>query len=279
MSEIAPTDAAVPATTMRNPPGAISAKVRGEFLTELPQDLYIPPDALEVFFETFEGPLDLLLYLIRKANIDILDIPMARLTEQYMEYVEAMRTRNLELAAEYLVMAAMLMEIKSRMLLPHPSGPGEEERDPRAELVQRLIEYEKMKLAGQKLDALPQLGRDFLPVQVWIEQALARQLPQVNVVDLQEAWRTLLIRAKMTQHHRVSREELSVREYMSLILRRLRGGGFVEFGELFEVTRGVPVLIVNFLAVLELVRENLLEVTQSEPYAPIYVKLAHAQSE
>jgi len=157
-------------------PGALVAKVRGEPFTELPQDLYIPPDALEVFFETFEGPLDLLLYLIRKANLDILDIPMARLTEQYMEYVEVMRTKNLELAAEYLVMAAMLMEIKSRMLLPRPTMPGGEGEDPRAELVRRLLEYEKMKLAGQRLDALPQLGRDFFPVEVWIEQALAQRL-------------------------------------------------------------------------------------------------------
>ncbi len=255
------------------------ARVRGEPLTELPHDLYIPPDALEVYFEAFEGPLDLLLYLIRRANIDILDIPMAKLTEQYMVYVEVMRTKNLELAAEYLVMAAMLMEIKSRMLLPKPAEPAAEEDDPRAELVRRLLEYEKMKLAGQKLDALPQLGRDVLPVEVWIEQTLAERLPEVNVVDLQEAWRALLVRAKMTQHHRVSREELSVREHMSLILRKLRGRGFAEFGELFEPARGVAVLIVNFLAVLELTREGLLEVTQSEPFAPIYVKFAHAQSE
>jgi segregation and condensation protein A len=260
-------------------PGALVAKVRGEPLTELPLDLYIPPDALEVYFEAFEGPLDLLLYLIRRANIDVLDIPMARLTEQYMEYVEVMRTKNLELAAEYLVMAAMLMEIKSRMLLPRPAMPSEEDEDPRAELVRRLLEYEKMKLAGQKLDALPQLGRDFLPVEVWIEQTLAQRLPEVNVVDLQEAWRTLLVRAKMTQHHHVTREELSVREHMSLILRRLRGRGFAEFGELFEPARGVAVLIVNFLAVLELTREGLLEVTQAGSFAPIYVKLAYAQSE
>jgi segregation and condensation protein A len=258
---------------------ALNAKVHGEPYTELPADLYIPPDALEVFFETFEGPLDLLLYLIRKANIDILDIPMARLTEQYMEYVEVMRAKNLELAAEYLVMAAILIEIKSRMLLPRPVMPGEEDADPRADLVRRLLEYERMKLAGQKLNDLPQIGRDFLPVEVWIEQTLAQRLPQVNVVDLQEAWRTLLVRAKMTQHHRIAREELSVREHMSLILRRLRSGGFAEFGELFDPARGVPVLIVNFLAVLELVRENLLEVTQSESFAPIYVKLSHAQSE
>lgn len=279
MSETVEAGVALPSAPGAVPAAALLAKVRGKPFTELPQDLYIPPDALEVFFETFEGPLDLLLYLIRKANIDILDIPMARLTEQYMEYVEVMRTKNLELAAEYLVMAAMLMEIKSRLLLPRPAAPGEDERDPRAELVRRLVEYEKMKLAGQKLEAMPQLGRDFLPVEVWIEQTLAQRLPRVDIVDLQEAWRALLLRARMTQHHRVSREELSVREHMSLILRRLRGGGFAEFGELFETDRGVPVLIVSFLAVLELVRENLLEVTQSEPYAPIYVKLAHAQSE
>jgi segregation and condensation protein A len=278
------TSTPLPAAPAADPSGALLAgvasalvaKVRGEPFTELPQDLYIPPDALEVFLDTFEGPLDLLLYLIRKANIDILDIPMARLTEQYMAYVEVMRTKNLELAAEYLVMAAMLMEIKSRMLLPRPVVPSEEE-DPRAELVRRLIEYERMKRAAQQLDELPQLGRDLFAVEVLIEQTLAHRLPQATVADLQEAWRGLLVRAKMTQHHRVTREELSVREHMSLILRRLRAGGFSEFGELFDPTRGVPVLIVNFLAVLELVRESLLEVTQSEPFAPIYVKLSHAQ--
>jgi segregation and condensation protein A len=264
-------------------PEARVARVRGQPFGELPQDLYIPPDALEVFFDTFEGPLDLLLYLIRKANIDILDIPMARLTEQYMEYVEVMRTKNLELAAEYLVMAAMLMEIKSRMLLPRPAALSDDEDDPRAELVRRLLEYERIKSAAQKLDDLPHEGRDFAAVEVWVEQALAERLPEVHVVDLQDAWRALLVRAKMTQHHRVTREELSVREHMSLILRRLAGGAFVEFGELFETKLGLAVLIVNFLAVLELVRESLIEVTQSEPYAPIYVKIAggmvHAQSE
>ena len=246
-----------------------------------PISFQVQPDSepYGVRLDVFEGPLDLLLYLIRRENIDVLDIPMARLTEQYMEYVEVMRTRNLELAAEYLVMAAMLMEIKSRMLLPRAAMPAEEAQDPRAELVRRLLEYEKMKLAGQKLDSLPQLGRDFLQVEVWIEQTLAQRLPEVNVVDLQEAWRALLVRAKMTQHHRVSREELSVREHMSLIVRRLRGRGFAEFSELFEPARGVAVLIVNFLAVLELAREGLLEVTQAESFAPIYVKLAHAQSE
>jgi segregation and condensation protein A len=162
------------------------------------------------------------------------------------------------------------------MLLPRPPSASAEEEDPRAELVRRLLEYEKMKLAAQKLDSLPQLGRDFLAVEVWIEAALAGRLPEVNVIDLQEAWRALLTRAKMMEHHRVSREELSVREHMSLILRRLQGGGFAEFIELFDPSRGVAVLVVNFIAVLELVRESLIEVTQSESFAPIYVKLAHA---
>lgn len=263
---------------MPAPLAAPIARVRGQPLTELPHDLYIPPDALEVFLETFEGPLDLLLYLIRKENLDILDIPMARLTAQYIEYVEVMRRKNLELAAEYLVMAAMLMEIKSRMLLPRPRAVEEGEVDPRAELVRRLLEYERMKLASQKLDALPQLGRDFFPVDVWMDQALAARLPQVNSADLEAAWRGLLARARVMQHHKVTREELSVREHMSAILRRLSGAGFVEFGELFETRKGVAVLIVSFLAVLELVRESLIEVTQAEPFAPIYVKIADAES-
>jgi segregation and condensation protein A len=260
-------------------PDARVATVRGEAMLEMPRDLYIPPDALEVFFDTFEGPLDLLLYLIRKANIDILDIPMARLTEQYLEYVELMRRRNLELAAEYLLMAALLMEIKSRMLLPRPRAQREEEEDPRAELVRRLMEYENMKLAAHKLDALPVLGRDFLTVEVWIEQAAVQRLPQVRTEDLIAAWQSLLMHARMTRHHKVTREELSVREFMSVILRRLQSGQFAEFTSLFEVSKGVAVVVVSFLAVLELVRESLIEVTQSEPYAPIYVKLAHAQSE
>ena len=259
------------------PAGAHVARVRGEAFLEMPLDLYIPPDALEVFLDTFEGPLDLLLYLIRKANIDILDIPMARLTQQYLEYVELMRRRNLELAAEYLLMAALLMEIKSRMLLPRPPAMREDEEDPRAELVRRLMEYETIKLAAHKLDALPVLGRDFLTVEVWIEQVAGQRLPEVRTDDLIAAWQSLLMRARMTQHHKVTREELSVREFMSSILRRLQGGQFSDFTSLFEVDRGVAVVVVSFLAVLELVRESLIEVTQSEPYAPIYVKLAHAQ--
>jgi segregation and condensation protein A len=256
------------------------ARVRGEPWLEIPPDLYIPPDALEVFLETFEGPLDLLLYLIRKANIDILDIPMARVTEQYLTYVEAMRRKNLELAAEYLLMAAMLMEIKSRLLLPRPRQVDAEEEDPRAELVRRLLEYERMKRAGQRLDALPQRGRDFAAIEVWIERTVLERLPEVNIGDLENAWRQLLSLARVRQHHKVTRDELSVREHMTGMLRKLADGGFREFGELFEPWRGVAVLIVSFLALLELARETLVDVTQAAPYAPIYVKLArHAEPE
>ncbi len=250
------------------------ARVRGELLHELPADLYIPPDALEVFLDTFQGPLDLLLYLIRKANIDVLDIPMARLTAQYLEYVEAMRAKNLELAAEYLVMAAMLMEIKSRLLLPRPKAAEDGELDPRAELVRRLLEYEQMKAAAFKLDRLPQRDRDFLSVEVWIEQTLVERLPQVCVADIENAWRSLLARARLQRHHKVTRDELSVREHMTMLLRVLAGGAFREFGELFDPLRGAAVLVVTFLALLELAREGLLDVTQAEPYAPIYVRLA-----
>jgi segregation and condensation protein A len=254
------------------------ARIYGEPLVEIPTDLYIPPDALEILLDAFQGPLDLLLYLIRKQNLDILDIPMAPLTRQYLEYVEIMRSKNLELAAEYLVMAAMLMEIKSRLLLPRPPAVEALEEDPRAELVRRLLEYERIKLAAQKLDQLPQVGRDVIAVSVWVERTIAERLPQVQPQDLAEAWRALLHRARLSAHHRVSREELSVREHMSGILRRLRERRVLEFGELFDPARGVAVLVVTLLAVLELARESLLELTQSESFAPIYVKLAHAES-
>ena len=249
------------------------AKIYGEPVIEIPVDLYIPPDALEIVLEAFEGPLDLLLYLIRKENLNILDIPMAPLTRQYLEYVEIMRSKNLELAAEYLVMAAMLMEIKSRLLLPRPPSAAPEEEDPRAELVRRLLEYEQMKKAAQELDELPQAGRDVIAISVWIERTIAERLPQVNPQDLAEAWRTLLHRARMSRHHHISREELSVREHMSGILRALRERRVLEFSELFDAQRGVPVLVVTFLALLELARELLVEITQSENFAPIYVKL------
>jgi segregation and condensation protein A len=251
-------------------------RIYGEPLIELPTDLYIPPDALEILLEAFQGPLDLLLYLIRRQNLDILDIPMAPLTRQYLEYVEMMRSKNLELAADYLVMAAMLIEIKSRMLLPRPPVVDEEE-DPRAELVRRLLEYEQMKKAAQQLDALPQVGRDVLAIAVLVERTALERLPEVHPRDLAEAWRALLVRARMSKHHRVSREELSVREHMSQILRRLKESRVLEFTELFEPSRGIAVLVVTFLALLELAREMLVELTQSEGFAPIYVRIAYVE--
>ncbi|WP_164964097.1 ScpA family protein [Rubrivivax sp. JA1026] len=252
------------------------ARLYGEPLFRLPQDLYIPPDALEVFLEAFEGPLDLLLYLIRKQNFNILDIPLADVTRQYLDYVEQLRRRNLELASEYLLMAAMLIEIKSRMLLPpKKNADGSEPEDPRAELVRRLIEYEQIKLAAARLDALPVMGRDFLRAQVYVEQALAPRFPDVEPDDLRAAWADILKRARLHQHHTISREQLSVREFMTIVLRRLQGKRFVEFQELFDVTRGTPVLVVTFIAMLELSREHLVEVTQAEAFAPIYVRLAY----
>ncbi|MGV3497585.1 MAG: segregation and condensation protein A [Hydrogenophaga sp.] len=256
--------------------GVALARLYGEPLFKLPQDLYIPPDALRVFLEAFEGPLDLLLYLIRKQNFNILDIPMAGVTRQYLAYVEEIRASNLELAAEYLLMAAMLIEIKSRMLLPpKKTAEGEEAEDPRAELVRRLLEYEQMKLAAQRLSEVPQYGRDFLRAQVYVEQALVPRFPDVNALDLQSAWRDILKRAKLVQHHKISREELSVREHMSIVLRKLQGRQFVEFGELFDVSKGQPVLVVTFIAMLELAKESLIELTQAEAFAPIYVRLAY----
>ena len=250
------------------------ARVRGEPFTELPPDLYIPPEALSVFLEAFEGPLDLLLYLIRRHSLDILDIPMAELTRQYMEYVDAMSTSQLELAAEYLLMAALMIEIKSRMLLPRPKREDESEpEDPRAELVRRLLEYERMKKAAAALGEVPVAGRDFSLVEVYIEQALVERLPGVQIPDLSEAWRSILARAKMTRHHKITREQLSVRSHMSRILKQLAPGNYVEFSELFEPERGVPLLVVSFLALLELSRELLIEMTQKSPFDPIYVKI------
>nr|WP_242500026.1 ScpA family protein [Methylibium sp. Pch-M] len=255
------------------------ARLYGEPLFALPTDLYIPPDALEVFLETFEGPLDLLLYLIRKQNFNILDIPMADVTRQYLAYVDQIRDRNLELAAEYLLMAAMLIEIKSRMLLPPKrSEEGKEAEDPRAELVRRLLEYEQIKAAAAQLDRLPQLGRDFLRAQVHIEQSLTPRFPDVNVDELREAWLDILKRARLVQHHKITREELSVREHMSLVLRRLQGRRFVEFEDLFETQRGPQVMVVTFIAMLELAREHLIELTQAEAFAPLYVRLAYQPS-
>ena len=252
------------------------ARLYGEPLFALPTDLYIPPDALEIFLEAFEGPLDLLLYLIRRQNFNILDIPMASVTRQYLTYVEQIRKTNLELASEYLLMAAMLIEIKSRMLLPpKKTAEGEEPEDPRAELVRRLIEYEQMKLAAARIDQLPLIGRDFLRAQVVIEQSLAPRFPDVDADELRAAWADILKRAKLNQHHHITREQLSVREHMSIVLRTLQGRRFALFEDLFDVTRGPQVLVVTFIAMLELARENLLEVTQAEAFAPIYVRLAY----
>jgi len=257
--------------------GMAFAKLYGEPLFKLPTDLYIPPDALEVFLEAFQGPLDLLLYLIRKQNFNILDIPMADVTRQYLEYVDQIRSRNLELAAEYLLMAAMLIEIKSRMLLPvKKAETGEEAEDPRAELVRRLLEYEQIKLAAQQIDTLPQLGRDYVRAQIFIEQSLAPRWPDVHINELQSVWADILKRAKLTQHHTITREELSVREHMTGILRRLQSAKFVEFSDLFDPSRGVPVVVVNFIALLELAKETLIEITQAEAFAPIYVRLAYS---
>src|SRR5690625_3882401 len=258
------------------------AIVQGSPLLKLPDDLYIPPDALEVFLEAFEGPLDLLLYLIRKQNFNVLDIPMAQLTDQYLSYVQQIREHNLELAGEYLLMAAMLMEIKSRMLLPvKKADTGEEVEDPRAELVRRLLEYEKMKLAAQKLDALPRAGRDYLNASALMRIDTVERLPDVSPDDLRKAWLDILQRARLNARHQVTREQLSVRDHMSQILKRLADVRFMEFSQLFieRVDQGdaPAVIVVHFLALLELARESLVDITQAEPYAPIYVRLSYMQ--
>ena len=248
------------------------AKICGEPLMEIPQDLYIPPDALEVFLDTFQGPLDLLLYLIRKHNLEIRDIPMAELTRQYMAYVETMRADQLELAAEYLLMTALLIEIKSRMLLPKPVENTEEEVDPRAELVRRLLEYEQIKLAALRLNELPHAERDFALVQVWIEKKTDQEPPHVHLDDLRNAWITLISRASVNRHHQVTRETLSVRAHMSHILRYLRDREEVEFYDFFSPSANVAEVIVIFLALLELAKETLVEITQSKVFGMIYVK-------
>jgi segregation and condensation protein A len=249
------------------------ANIRGEPLMEVPRDLFIPPDALEVFLDTFQGPLDLLLYLIRKHNLEVLDIPMAELTRQYMAYIEIMRANQLELAAEYLLMTALLIEIKSRMLLPRPIIlANEDDIDPRTELVRRLLEYEQMKLAALRLNEMPQAERDFTLVQVLIEQTVVKRLPEVNIDDLRNAWITLVARAQANRHLRITRAELSVRAHMSRIMRDLRGCEFIEFYELFGPSTGVAEVVVTFLALLELVKESLVEITQPQPIGIIYVR-------
>ena len=248
-------------------------RLHGEAITSLPHDLYIPPDALEVYLEAFEGPLDLLLYLIRKHNLDILDIPMAELTRQYMGYVEKMQAIKLELAADYLLMSAMLIEIKSRMLLPKPTEV-ESEDDPRAELVRRLMEYEAIKLAAQKLDELPQVGVDLMVANAYFEKIVQVQAAQVSMDDLMAAWQNVLKRASHFAHHKVGKSELSVREHMSQILRKLKEQNMMEFSALFDIeTDGIPKLVVNFLAILELAREGLVKITQQAAFTPIYLQI------
>ncbi|HAB47576.1 MAG: segregation/condensation protein A [Betaproteobacteria bacterium] len=255
------------------------ARLYGEPLLKLPQDLYIPPDALEVFLEAFEGPLDLLLYLIRRRNFNILDIPMAELTRQYLAYVDEIRSHHLELAAEYLLMAAMLIDIKSRMLLPIQKREADAEtEDPRAELARRLLEYESIKQGAQQLDCLPQVGREFFIAQVCLDQHVAARLPEVSAEDLKAAWFDIMRRAKLIQHHKITRDELSVREIMTVILRELQQRRFAEFQELFDTAKGLPHAVVTFVALLELTKESLVELTQAECYAPIYVRLSYTPS-
>nr|WP_198003266.1 ScpA family protein [Alkalilimnicola ehrlichii] len=262
-----------PAEALAGAGGQALARVAGEPVTDLPEDLYIPPDALEVFLETFEGPLDLLLYLIRRQNLDVRDIPIAEITRQYMRYVELMHELRLELAAEYLVMAAMLAEIKSRMLLPRPPASEEEEADPRAELVRRLQEYERYKQAAEDLDQLPRLARDVFPVRVAAEGCQPRQRePEVSMQELLLAFAEVLRRSSHYEHHQVQKEALSVRERMTEVLGRLDTEHYCCFTQLFPRREGRMGLVVSFLAVLELVKEALIELTQNEPYAPIYVR-------
>ncbi|MCU0807336.1 MAG: segregation/condensation protein A [Candidatus Contendobacter sp.] len=249
------------------------ARVGGEPYTQLPQDLYIPPDALEVFLEAFEGPLDLLLYLIKRQNLNILDIPIADITRQYMEYLALMKEMQLELAAEYLVMAAWLAEIKSRLLLPRLASIEAEEEDPRAELVRRLQEYERFQQAAQALDALPRLERDFFPASVEpIQRETCRTPPPVSLAELLSALREALARAELFGRHHIQRETISVRERMSQVLERLDALRFTPFSVLFRPEEGRMGVVVTFLAVLELLREALLELVQAEPFAPIHVR-------
>jgi len=251
------------------------AVVQGKPLESLPQDLYIPPEALQVFLEAFEGPLDLLLYLIRKDNLDIADIRVAEITRQYVEYIDLMQDMQLELAGEYLVMSAMLAEIKSRILLPKPPGVAEDEEDPRAELIRRLQEYERYKQAAEDMDALPRLGRDVFQASAEpIEKKVVTLPPEVELKDLIAAFQDVMKRASMYAHHHVQMESLSVRERMSSVLSKVNSTHFTSFMDLFTVEEGRMGVVVSFLAILELVKESLIDLTQAEPYAPIHVKAA-----
>jgi chromatin segregation and condensation protein Rec8/ScpA/Scc1 (kleisin family) len=251
------------------------AIVDGEPVTQLPQDLYIPPYALQVFLEAFEGPLDLLLYLIRRQNIDVLDIPIAEITRQYVEYIELMKEMQLELAGEYLLMAAMLAEIKSRMLLPRPPSDEEEEEDPRAELVRRLQEYERFKKAAEDLDSLPRLERDVMMVDVEApERKVTAKLPDVTLKELLIAFHDVLKRAEMFSNLHLNREPLSVRQRMSEILTRIKTHAFSSFSDLFDPEEGRMGVAVTFIAILELLRESTIEVVQAEAFAPLHIRAA-----
>lgn len=256
---------------------ATVALIQGQPLAKLPQDLYIPPEAMEVFLETFQGPLDLLLYLIKKENLDILNIPIAEITKQYIQYVELMKTLNLELAAEYLVMAALLAEIKSRMLLPRPASLETEEEDPRALLIRRLQEYEQIKSAAENLDKLPQVGRDIFPASVEVlQQDIPRPQPEINMKDLLLAFMDVMQRVAHNAKHAISREPLSIRERMSQVLKTLRPDGYTKFQDLFNPSEGKMGVVVTFIAILELLKQSLIDIVQQEPYSPIHVKAAVA---
>jgi len=279
VSNKAPTPEPLPAVAEGTPeqvemPFAI---VNGEPVTQLPKDLYIPPQALEVFLEAFEGPLDLLLYLIRRQNLDVLDIPLAEITRQYMKYIELMQDLQLELAGEYLVMAATLAELKSRMLLPRASTADDSEEDPRAELVRRLQEYERFKRAAENIDILPRLERDVWSAGAELrDRKVVRLVPQVTLQEMLLAFRDVVIRSEMFAHHHVQRERLSVRERMTDIVARLASTSFVEFAQLFRAEEGRMGVAVTFIAILELVREGLIDIVQQEPFAPIHVRAAAA---
>ncbi len=268
-----PPTAVVPAVDVHEQAEMPFAVVEGEPLTEMPRDLYIPPDALQVFLEAFEGPLDLLLYLIRRQNLDILDIPLAEITRQYMQYIEVMRELQLELAGEYMLMAATLAEIKSRMLLPRPQSDGAEEDDPRAELVRRLQEYERFKRAAEDMEELSRVDRDTFPASAEVvERRVVKLLPAVTMQEMLVALKDVMSRAEMFAHHHVQRERLSVRQRMSDVLSALRAQSFVEFAQLFRAEEGRMGVTVTFSAILELLREGLIEIVQAEQFAPIHVR-------
>jgi segregation and condensation protein A len=265
---------AVPAHVQAEMPFAV---VEGQPITEMPRDLYIPPQALEIFLEAFEGPLDMLLYLIRRQNLDILDIPIAEITRQYMRYIELMQVLQLELAGEYLLMAATLAEVKSRMLLPRmQSQDAADEADPRAELVRRLQEYERFKRAAEGIERMPRLERDtWVASADLVERKVVRILPQVTLQEMLLAFQDVLSRSDMFAHHHVQREPLSVRQRMTDVLSALTGGAFVDFVRLFGTDEGRRGVTVTFVAILELLREGLIELVQSEAYGPLHVRLGN----